>query len=292
MIINRGNLTILRTAFNAAYMEGFGNAPTDHEPIMLDTTSTTGSEEYPWLGEWPSLQKWIGERELKAINEYGYKLENEDWEATVGVARNKIADDQYGVYMPMMRAMGESAATHACEVVFATLKAGFEKKCYDGQYFFDTDHPVGNASYSNTGGGAGTAWYLVDGRRMMKPIIFQKRQDYTFVMMDQLTDEEVFMRKTFRYGVDARVVGGYGFWQVAYGSKQELNADNYAAGKKQMQEVKNDQGRPMGVTPTHLVVPPSLESKAKRVIKAEREANGATNIWMDDVTILQTPWLA
>ena len=292
MIINRGNLTILRTAFNSAYQEGFGNAPADHMPLILETMSTTAEEEYPWLGQWPSLQKWIGERELKSLAEYGYKLRNIDFESTVEVDRNKIEDDQYGVYMPLFRSMGEAAASHPCEIVYETLKAGFEQRCYDGQYFFDTDHPVGDDSYSNSGGGAGTPWFLIDGRRMMKPIIFQKRKDYTFSYMDQLTDEEVFNRKVFRYGVDARVVGGYGLWQLAFGSKQDLTADNYAAAKALMQEVKNDQGRPMGIMPTHLVVPPSLETRAKELIKAERLANGATNIWRDDVTILQTSWLA
>ena len=41
------------------------------------------------------------------------------------------------------------------------VAAGFTSLCYDGQYFFDTDHPVGPnespASVSNHGGGAGTA---------------------------------------------------------------------------------------------------------------------------------------
>ena len=37
-------------------------------------------------------------------------LENKKFEATVGVARTDIEDDQAGMYRPMMAAMGESAA--------------------------------------------------------------------------------------------------------------------------------------------------------------------------------------
>lgn len=294
MIINRGNLTILRTAFNAAFQEGFSNAPADHAILTLETQSTTDTEEYPWLGEWPSLREWIGERELKSLTEYGYRLRNQDFESSVEVHRNKIEDDQYGVYTPLFRSMGEAAATHACELVYRTLKAGFSEKCYDGQYFFDTDHPVNGASVANTdtSAGSGEPWFLIDGRRMMKPIIFQRRKDYMFTYMDTMTDEEVFMRKVFRYGVDARVAAGYGMWQLAWGSKADLDAANYVTAKKAMQEIKNDQGRPMGIVPTHLVVPPSLEKAAKELIVVERLASGATNPWKDDVTILQTPWLA
>jgi len=28
----------------------------------------------------------------------------------------------------------------------------------------------------------------------------------------------VFMRKKFRFGVEARAAGGYGLWQMSYGS--------------------------------------------------------------------------
>ncbi|HEJ9874075.1 TPA: Mu-like prophage major head subunit gpT family protein, partial [Pseudomonas aeruginosa] len=48
----------------------------------------------------------------------------------------------------------------------------------------------------------------------------------------------------------------------------------------------------LGIRPKLLVVPPSLRSQALEVVKAERNAAGATNINRDVVDVLVTPWLA
>ncbi|HFH4124943.1 TPA: Mu-like prophage major head subunit gpT family protein, partial [Pseudomonas aeruginosa] len=86
---------------------------------------------------------------------------------------------------------------HPAELVYALLSGGFTQTCYDGQYFFDTDHPVTSAagnevSVSNFQGGSGTPWFLLDTTRIMKPLILQKRKDYNFVTMDAEKDENVF----------------------------------------------------------------------------------------------------
>lgn len=60
------------------------------------------------------------------------------------------------------------------------------------------------------------AWYLLDVRRAIKPLILQINQEPRFAAMDSLTDEAAFMRKEFRYGVDTQDNAGYGLWQLAY----------------------------------------------------------------------------
>jgi phage major head subunit gpT-like protein len=61
----------------------------------------------------------------------------------------------------MFAEMGQAAVRHPEELVFSLLASGFTTACYDGQFFFDSDHPVTDADgnitmASNTGGGAGT----------------------------------------------------------------------------------------------------------------------------------------
>lgn len=63
-----------------------------------------------------------------------------------------------------------------------------------------------------------TKWYLLDTSRPIKPIIYQKRKAAKLVKMDAETDENVFNKKEFRYGVDCRDNAGYGLWQMAFGS--------------------------------------------------------------------------
>ena len=155
--------------------------------------------------------------------------------------REAIEDDQYGTYSNIFRMMGSMTAVHPDEMVFPLLAHGHEWECYDGQYFFDADHPVtdetGNVTttVSNNQTGAGLAWFLLDTSKPIKPLIFQERIPYVFQSMTQETDETVFMRNEFLYGVRARVSSGYGLWQMAYRSKAELNEANYEAARSAMQ---------------------------------------------------------
>lgn len=299
MIVNRGNLQTLNRAFSAAFREGYGQAMVDHEPITLSVPSSTRTQEYGWLGQVDSLREWVGERTLAGVAAHGYTIVNRKFERTVEVLADDIRDDQYGVYGPLMRELGEAAKAHMCELVYDTLVAGFWTACYDGQYLFDTDHDFGGR-WSNVGTAATQAgieagtehpWFLVCGSRMLKPIIFQRRRDYTFVTMDDLRDEHVFKRDAFRYGVDARVNAGYGLPQLAYGSVGPLDAGAYETARTQLLEAQGDAGRRMGVRPTHLIVPPHLEHEAMEILNAERLMNGATNVWRGTAKLLCTPWL-
>lgn len=62
------------------------------------------------------------------------------------------------------------------------------------------------------------AWFLLDTRKPLKPIIFQERRKPTLVSLNKPTDNNVFMSGQALYGVDTRCNAGYGFWQMAYGS--------------------------------------------------------------------------
>ena len=297
MIINKANLSILHTGYKAAFAAAFSGAAIDYDQLVLEVKSGTAIETYGWLGATTRFREWIGDRVVQNLGLHDYSIKNKSFENTVGVPREAIEDDQYGVYSPLMAQLGQDAKEHPAELVYALLQAGFTGKCYDGQYFFDTDHPVIGAngqetSVSNFQGGSGTPWYLLDTTRMIRPLILQKRKPYNFVAKTAETDDNVFDRKEYVWGVDARLNVGYGLWQLAYASKQTLDAANFGAAYAAMQSMKGDNGRPLGIRPKLLVVPPSLREKALEVVKAERNAAGATNINRDVVDVLVTPWLA
>jgi phage major head subunit gpT-like protein len=297
MQINRSNLRTLYTGFQTAFQGAFDGAPRDHLQIAMEVPSTTAEEEYGWLGQTTRFRQWIGDRVIQNVKQHGYTIRNVSYEDTVGVPGTAIRDDRYGVYTPLMAQLGQDAAEHPAELVFGLLAAGFATPCYDGQFFFDTDHPVTDAngveqSVSNHGGGAGTAWYLLDTTRMIKPIILQTREPYNFVALDREDDQNAFMRAEYIYGVDARLNVGYGLWQLAYGSKQDLDATNFNAALAAMQSMTGDNGKPLGIRPSLLVVPPTLRASALSLVRAENDAAGATNINRDAVDVLVSPWLS
>ena len=62
--------------------------------------------------------------------------------------------------------------------------------------------------------------------------------------------------------------------------------------RKALIGMKGDHGRPLGLLPDTLIVPPALEDKAREVVTAERNAAGATNIWKGTAEPVVVPWLA
>lgn len=297
MIVNRHNLNSLYIAFSAAFARGLGEAPSDFAQVATVVPSTTKENEYGWLGKLPGMREWIGDRVIHGLMAHGYSIKNKPFESTVGVDRDDIEDDNIGIYSPLFQELGAASGAHPDELVFRLLGQGHNVLCYDGQPFFDTDHPVIDAegetvSQSNDMGGSDTSWYLLSTNRPLKPLIFQRRKAPQFVRMDAETDEAVFTRKEFRYGVDARHNVGFGFWQMAVKSSKELTAPNLQEAYTAMTERTGDHGRPLGIRPNLLVVPPGLKFKAAELLQAERNAAGATNIMRGMVDALDTPWLA
>jgi len=291
MIINQSALTGLYKNFSTIFQDAFQGVESLYQRVSMVVPSSVREHTYAWLGAFPKMREWIGDRHIKNLELHDFSLKNKDWEATIEVDRNDIMDDNLGVYNPIISEMGRTCAAHPDELVFGLLPLGFVTLCYDGQYFFDTDHPVGGASVSNFGGGAGTPWYLLDVTRSIKPLIFQDRMGVNFVAKDSPSDDNVFMKKKFVYGADRRDNAGFGLWQLAYGSKDTLDAANYAAARAAMMSYKDDEGKPLGIKPTLLVVPPSLEAAARAILKDEKLASGATNTWRDTADLLVVPWL-
>ena len=293
------NLAALQTGFNTAFRGQFEAVEMKRDRIATTIPSTTASNTYGWSQMMTGMREWLGPRHIDSFGQSSYQLFNRSYEKTVGVDRDHVDDDNLGQYTGIFSEMGQIAAEAPEQLVWDTLAGGFTADCFDGQPYFDTDHPVIDAdgetvsTFSNFQGGSGTAWYLLYTKRYMKPIIFQERRKAdNLVAMNRPDDPHVFMNKEYLYGVDGRWTAGYSFPQLAYASKEPLTADNYEAARAAMASFKGDGGRPLGIVPNILVFPPSLEGKAREVIKAERDAAGATNVWMDTAELLMAERLA
>ncbi|HHO0091528.1 TPA: Mu-like prophage major head subunit gpT family protein [Escherichia coli] len=303
MLINVKNVRQVFINLKASFQKAFDQNPSDWKKIAMVVTSTGKQNDYSWLGRFPKMRKWIGDKVVKALSAFNYSLVNDDFEATVEVERNELEDDQLLGLATQAAEAGQSAAELPADLVFALLNKGFTLPCYDGQPFFDTDHPVGTDnphSVSNKGtkklkvgslaeakasyGAArtamrtfkddegaslkirptilvvppmleddanylmtaekfpdgtpnpyrntaevlvapeltsDTAWFLLDTTRQVKPLIYQERKKPVFVEQTDYNAENVFMRKKFLFGAEARAAAGYGFWQMAYGSTGE-----------------------------------------------------------------------
>lgn len=298
MDINAQTLQSAYRGFSAAFQSGLNEATSQASQIATTVPSTTRENEYGWLGKFPRFREWVGDRVINSLAKHGYTIRNKPFELTVEVDRDDFEDDNLGIYTPLFRDLGMASATFPDELVWPLIKNGFSETCYDGQNFFDTDHPVidenGNeVSVANTDGGSGTPWFLLDVSRPLKPIIFQDRKrPNKLVRMDKEDDQNVFMKKQHIYGLDGRANAGFGFWQMAWGSKQTLDPTNYEGARVSLGSLKADFGKPLAINPRLLVVPPALEGAANEIVQSKLVNGGETNKWAGTAKVLVANWLA
>jgi len=299
MIINQENLANIYIGLSTVFNAAFQGAPDPWYPRLAMTVPSSGrSIDYKFLLDFPGMREWIGDRLIKSLEGKNWEVINKDWESTIGVDRNDIEDDQLGLYNPIVAALAQEARFHPNQLIADLIIGGGAADCYDGSYFFATDHPVGESTASNYDAGASTAWYLIDDSRPVKPFIFQSRKPVELVRMDRADDLNVFMRRQFYFGVDARYTAAYGMWQLAYKSTQALTPAYYAAARAAMMGLENADGRKLGVKPTLLVVPPSLEATARELLNAEMVIGDGTaggsksNIWRNSAEPLVVSELA
>ncbi|MAI62417.1 MAG: hypothetical protein CBB87_08070 [Micavibrio sp. TMED27] len=294
MIINSKTLSAIKKNFISLFDKRFSAADPQWKKVAMKTTSSTASNVYAWLGATTRMREWLGERVIQNLKTHDFTIKNKPFEDTFGVDRDDVEDDNLGTYTPAVELLADDAANFPDELVFGLLKNADSTICYDGQNLVDTDHPVldengKEVSVSNSGGGAGNFWCVIDGSKPVMPVIFQMRKEFKFVALDNENDPNVFMNKQFIYGTDGRMNVGAGLWQLIQGSRQELTAANFSERCTAMEKLKGDNGRSLRLKPTLLVVGPSNKEAAKEILEKERNANGETNIHRGAVELLVVP---
>lgn len=318
MEITTANLTALFTGFDVIFQRGFEKPPSYYEKIATVVRSASRQTTYPWLGRTTKFREWLGDRVVQALEAHSYTIVNKDFEDTISISRNDIEDDNYGVYEPVIEQLGWDTKVHPDSLLFSMIKNAVTTPSsvigYDGQPFFSATHPVGPMGAANdardalasnlNSSGTGAYWFLLDASRAVRPFIFQLRREYAMTRMNTLTDEAVFTRREFRFGVDGRANTGVGLWQLAYASNTDLSVpSNYGAARAAMRSIKTDAGLPFGALTSpkdvYLVVPPALEEVASQLLHAdfmagagESSSVATSNIWKNTATLIVSEYLS
>jgi len=297
MLINATNLDFLYTTLSAGYRDGFAGVTPMWDRVATMAPSGGRTQAYTWLGQFPLLREWLGERQVKSLEALAYTLTNKKFEATVSVPRDDIEDDVWQTYASLSKEYGRAAATHPDLEIFGKLQTGATDLCYDGQPFFSANHPVGIegqtpiALASNIQTGSSPRWYLLDTTRALKPMLYQKRSDYQFVSkLDPQSSDHVFMTDEFLYGIRGRMAPGYGFWQMAFQSAAPVTAANVTAAYTAMTQLQSNEGRKLGLKPNLMLCGPSTYFAARALIKAQM-INATSNTLYELVEVVNVPYL-
>src|SRR5580700_4728005 len=314
MEISGANLTALFTGFDVVFQRGFEKPPSYYEQITSVVRSASRQTTYPWLGRTTKFREWLGDRVIQALETHEYTIVNRNFEDTVAIDRNDIEDDTYGAYEPIIEQLGWDTKVHPDMLLFAMIKNAVatpsEVVGFDGQPFFSASHPVGLMGQAGSptsninSSGTGAYWYLIDASRVIRPFIFQLRREYAVTRMTNVTDEAVFNRREFRFGVDGRANTGVGLWQLAYASNTDLSVPtNYGAARAAMRSIKTDAGVPFGALTSpndvYLLVPPALEELGAQLLHSDFMAGtgGSStvttgNIWKGTATLIVSEYLS
>lgn len=131
----------LKTTFAVAY----DAAEAWYPDLCVEVPSNATDEKYAWLGQAPVMSEWVDERQLHGLLDHSFTIKNKHYEATLELDLDDYEDDQTGQIDLRVRDQGNRARRHPDQLVTDLLNDGESTTCYDGQFFFDTDHLEGSS---------------------------------------------------------------------------------------------------------------------------------------------------
>ena len=123
--------------------------------LAMHFASSQESETYRWLGMVPQVREWLGGRRVRPLRAQGVTLVNKTWESTIRVDADEQRRDKTGQIMVRINELARRVATHPNKLLTTLLSGGEAAACYDGQYFFDTDHSEGDSGTQSNSISAG-----------------------------------------------------------------------------------------------------------------------------------------
>lgn len=115
------------------------------DALSMKFNSDQDSETYNWIGQSPAMREWVGGRLAKGFREDGFTVVNKHYEATLEILIKELRRDKSGQAMVRIRNLAERANAHWASLLSAKIAAGESTTCYDGQFYFDTDHSEGDS---------------------------------------------------------------------------------------------------------------------------------------------------
>jgi phage major head subunit gpT-like protein len=129
--------------FYARLRADFGASWISRVAMLFNSTQET--ETYKWLGMVPGMREWLGGRQPKGLRENGISITNKKYESTMDVNVDDLRRDKTGQLMIRIGEQARRANAHWASLLSTLILNAPSTVCYDGQYFFDTNHSEGSS---------------------------------------------------------------------------------------------------------------------------------------------------
>lgn len=144
-------LAALRTRLSHAFADAMVSAPIHSDRLGLYTKANIDTESLTldWLATLGPMREWIGPRIVEGFKERAYQITTKHYEKTVEVSKDKLDDSPMTAISDAalrMKLFTEAARKLEDDLLFDStiglMVNGHTRTGYDGQNFFDTDHPT------------------------------------------------------------------------------------------------------------------------------------------------------
>ncbi len=317
MDLNRDNMNEVFRQLRQDFRDTYEIKGEDTAVDSLSTTipMSTATMRFDFLEDDPEFREWVGPRRAHQYASQDYIVDYKEWELTLAMKARDIRDDNIGLYSVKARAGGNAARLLKPREVMKALNDGASRTCYDGQNFFDTDHPVGEEGdvslvsnlIDDGGAQADTPWYMMDTSRAIKPLLWLNRQDPEFQSFSDYTNLHTFTMKEFLFGGHAYGASHYGMWQTCFRIESTPTLAKIREVRLAMENLtgqrKNEDGtrRKLGIKANVIVCGSSNYDRLKVLTQAPvinsgddpLQTTGAQvpNPLLGDFTLIKSSWL-
>lgn len=124
MEINTAALVGFRTLYSTKFNEAFNLAAPQLDKIAVRVDSGRVAQVvHRWMEAIPGMREFLGKRKINNLDSSGFTVVNKKWEDTIGIPKEDLERDQFGVYTPLIARMGQVAKLHRDSIGFGMLSA-------------------------------------------------------------------------------------------------------------------------------------------------------------------------
>lgn len=126
-----------------SFWNGFYEMPNPFDGLFSVRSSDQITDTYARLGAAPFPDEWIGDKNVKDVNEYSKTVTNRAYESAIGIGKEFQKFDLLDEIASVTRNLGQKAAAHKVKLASELIEAGVAgtiDTAEDGQFFFDADH--------------------------------------------------------------------------------------------------------------------------------------------------------
>lgn len=107
--------------------------------------SDQDSEDYGWLGQVPQLSEKRGEKKFSQLSEVEWAVRNVEYQGGIALPKKHVLYDKTGQIAIRVNELASRSLAHWVSLIAPLILNGAATACYDGQYYFDTDHSEGSS---------------------------------------------------------------------------------------------------------------------------------------------------